>query len=38
MKRIFEYAIYWGLFLLAIALWAWVFAGFVFAVLFPLPR
>jgi hypothetical protein len=38
MKRLFEYAIYWGLFLVAIALWAWALTGFTIAVFFPLPR
>lgn len=38
MKRLFECAIYWGLFLLAIALWLWTLTGFVFAVFLPLPR
>ncbi len=38
MKRLFEYAIYWGLFLLAIAVWVWILTGFVFAVFFPLSR
>lgn len=38
MKRFFEYAIYWGLFLLAVAFWVWTVTGFVFAVFLPLPR
>ena len=38
MKRLFEYAIHWGLLLLAIAVWVWILTGFVFAVFFPLPR
>jgi len=35
MKRIFEYALCWGLFLLAIAVWVWTLTGFVFAVFLP---
>jgi len=38
MKRLFEYALCWGLFLLAIAIWVWALAGFTIAVFFPLPR
>lgn len=35
MKRLFEYAIYWGLFLLAVAIWIWALAGFTIAVFLP---
>ena len=35
MRRLFDYAIHWGLFLLAIALWVWALTGFTLAVFFP---
>jgi hypothetical protein len=38
MKRLFEYALCWGVFLLAIAIWIWALTGFVLSIFFPLPR